>query len=84
MIQYAFTKHAEAEFLKLPRDVQHRILRKVERFLEASNPLAHAQRIVGPSNPCFRYRIGDYRVIFDWERTGILITRIGHRRDVYR
>ena len=84
MTAYAFTKRAEAEFLKLPRDVQRRILGKIEHWLQTSNPLRFAERIAGSPQPCFRYRIGDYRVIFDWEGSGILITRAGHRRDVYR
>lgn len=84
MIPYAFTKHAEAEFLTLPRDIQHRILRKIEQYLRSPDPLRTAQRITGASRPCFRYRIGDYRVIFDWEGHGILITRVGHRREIYR
>ena len=84
MIAYAFTKHAESEFLKLPRDVQHRLIRKVEQYLRTPVPLRYAERMSGTAQPCFRYRIGDYRVIFDWEITGILITRVGHRRDIYR
>ena len=84
MIAYAFTKHAEAEFLKLPREIQRRILRKLEHWLQAPAPLRFAERILDSPRPCFRYRIGDYRVLFDWEGTGILITRVGHRRDVYR
>ena len=84
MIPYAFTRHAEAQFLKLPRSVQQRILRKVEAHLASPNPLVHAKRIVDAPHLVFRYRVGDYRVIFDWEDTAILITKVGHRREVYR
>ena len=84
MTAYAFTKRAEAEFLKLPRDIQRRILRKVEQWLQTPHPLRFAERIVDSPQPCFRYRIGDYCVIVDWEGPSILITRVGHRRDVYR
>jgi mRNA interferase RelE/StbE len=84
VIGYAFTNHAQAEFLKLPRPLQQRIIKKVEQFLSAPEPLVFAQRLTGVPGSCFRYRIGDYRVIFDWEGNGILITKVGHRRDVYR
>ena len=84
MIPYAFTKRAEDEFLKLPHAIQRRILRKLDHWLQTPHPLRFAERIVDSPQPCFRYRIGDYRVIFDWEGTGILFTRVGHRRDVYR
>ena len=84
MIPYAFTERAQAEFLKLPFDTRRRIIRKTEQYLSSAMPLQHATRLTGFARPCYRYRIGDYRVIFDWEGTGILITRVGHRRDIYR
>lgn len=32
----------------------------------------------------FRFRIGDYRVIFDVSGTVITIINLGHRREIYR
>lgn len=84
MIPYDFTRQAERMFLKLPRSTQQRILRKVESFLSQPNPLQFANRLVDSPVVSYRFRIGDYRVIFDWEGTRILITKVGHRRDVYR
>ena len=84
MIDYAFTKRSEAEFLNLPKKVQSRIIKKVEHYLKADNPLSFAKRIAGASRPCFRYQMGDYRVIFEWEVTSILILRVGDRKSVYR
>ena len=86
MIACAFTKHAETEFLKLPRDVQRRILGKVEHWLQTTTPLRFAERIVDFPQPCFRYRIGDYRVLYDVydEDEVVLILVVGHRRDVYK
>lgn len=33
-----------------------------------------------------RLRVGQYRVVYEWQRSElvILVVRIGHRRDVYR
>ena len=84
MIAYTFTKQAEAEFLKLPPELQRRMLRKLEHFLAAPNPLTFAKRLVGTSRPSFRYQVGDYRIIFEWEGTHLLLLRIGHRREIYR
>ena len=84
MIAYDFTKHAERSFLKLPRDIQKRIIKKLESYLKTANPLIFAKRLAGTTQPCYRYQIGDYRVIFDWEGNKILITKVGHRRDIYR
>ena len=84
MSRYDFTRLAERQFVKLPHDLQRRLLQKVEHYLAQSDPLARAERIVGSATPAYRFRIGDYRVIFDWEVDRILITKVGHRRDVYR
>ena len=84
MIPYDFTRQAERMFLKLPRSTQQRILLKIESFLSQPNPLQFANRLVDSPVASYRFRIGDYRVIFDWEGTRILVTKVGHRRDVYR
>ena len=84
MIRYDFTRYAERLFLKLPRETQRRLLLKIESYLSHPQPLAFAKRIVGSPVPSYRFQIGDYRVIFDWKGDRILITKVGHRRDVYR
>ena len=84
MISYDFTRQAERMFLKLPKDAQQRILQKLGHYLAQPNPLFFAKRIVGDIPCSYRFQVGDYRVIFDWEENGILITKVGHRREVYR
>lgn len=84
MISYDFTKSAEKAFLKLPRDVQGRIIEKLESYLKNPNPLIFAKRLTGTAEPSYRFHIGDWRVIFDWEGNKILITKVGHRREIYR
>lgn len=85
MIPYDFTKNAEKQFFKLPHDIQKRIIKKIESYLNNPDPLAFAKRLIGSSHPpAYRFQAGDYRVIFDWEAASILITRVGHHRDVYR
>ncbi|MEA3360583.1 MAG: type II toxin-antitoxin system RelE/ParE family toxin [Thermodesulfobacteriota bacterium] len=32
----------------------------------------------------YRFRIGDYRVIFDLEGSEIVVLHVGHRRDIYK
>ena len=38
----------------------------------------------GEFSGLFKYRVGDYRVIYAKISDGILVLRIGHRKDVYR
>jgi len=84
MISYDFTHQAERMFLSLPKGIQQRIIHKVEHYLQEPNPLIFAKRIVGSPAASYRFQVGDYRVIFDWEVNHILITKVGHRREVYR
>jgi len=49
-----------------------------------SNPTFFATKLVDESLGQHRYRIGDYRVIFDVEGNNIVILRVGHRREIYR
>ena len=84
MIPYDFTHQAERQLLKLPPNIQKQIIRKLEYYLKQPSPLASAKRLVDSHPPIFRFKAGDYRIIFDWEGDGILITKVGHRRDIYR
>ncbi|MEM4188726.1 MAG: type II toxin-antitoxin system RelE/ParE family toxin [Candidatus Hadarchaeum sp.] len=84
MIRYDFTKYAEKLFLKLPKNIQQRIIDKLEFYLSFPNPLSFAKRLSGSTTNAYRYQIGDYRVTFDWEGDSILITKVGHRKDIYR
>ena len=84
MIRYDFTKNAEKEFLKLPAGIQKRIIKKLEFFLKNPHPLIFARRMYGGSSFTYRFKIGHYRLIFDWEGKSILILKVGHRKEIYR
>ena len=75
---------ARKEALALPRDVQERI-RPVVTAL-ADQPRPHGCEKLKGAEDYYRIRVGDYRVVYhvdDGELT-ITVTRIKHRRDVYR
>jgi mRNA interferase RelE/StbE len=40
--------------------------------------------LIDPKLGTYRFRIGDYRVIFDIEGKDIVVLRVGHRRDIYK
>jgi mRNA interferase RelE/StbE len=43
-----------------------------------------AKKLVGKDN--FRLRVGDYRIIYEFRETQVLVlvVRIGHRREIYK
>jgi mRNA interferase RelE/StbE len=62
--------------------IRPRVDKKLLRYKE--DPLKYAEKITDPKLGSYRFRIGDYRVIFDLEGKDIVILRVGHRRDIYR
>jgi len=68
---------------KLPKSVQKRIISKLEYFSTQDNPLAFATPIVGCGPGSYRFRVGEYRVVFDIENDWVIVTAVGHRKEVY-
>jgi mRNA interferase RelE/StbE len=44
----------------------------------------YAQKLTNPEFGTYRFRIGDYRVIFDLVEEQLIVLRVGHRSDIYR
>ena len=84
MYKLIFSPQAEKELKKLPADVQLQIIHKLRHFLSASNPLDFASHLKDTDLGNYRFRIGDYRVIFDVEEDTIVILTLGHRKEIYR
>jgi len=79
-----FSRSAFRELKKLPKGVQKRIIDKIEFYTEQKNPLIFAEHTTDFRFGDYRFRIGDYRVIFDFTKDTISILKIGHRKDIYR
>lgn len=84
MFTYEFTSISRKQLKKLPKDVQIRIIKKLDFFCIQSNPLRFADTLTDISIGHFRFRIGDYRVVFDVEEDVIVIHMIGNRREIYK
>ena len=46
--------------------------------------MAYAESLTDSELGTYRFRIGDYRVVFDIDGSEIIILRIGHRRELYK
>lgn len=81
------TKKAKDDFLVLEKDVQKRVAKKLKFYILDSNPLKHAKKLKDSRLGTYRFRIGDYRAIFDIDNKGnitiLIILRIKHRKEVY-
>jgi mRNA interferase RelE/StbE len=77
-----YTSRAVKDISKFDPAAKERIKETLERYAEA--PLSYAKKMIDPALGTYRFRIGDYRVIFDIEGNKLVILRIGHRREIYR
>ena len=80
--RFVFTQRAERDIEKLDGITKKRIGKTLLRFTD--NPLDFAEPLTDSNIGNYRFRIGDYRVIFDIEDKDIVVLRVGHRRELYK
>lgn len=83
-MDYIFKNSAIKDLKKLPKELQIRILDKLEYFKESSDPLYFAEPLEGKKFGDYRFRVDDYRIAFDLDHDLMVILRIKHRREAYR
>ena len=79
-----YLDQVEQDLKKLDRSIVKKILTRIETYL-ASDPKELGKPLKGEFQGYWRYRWGDYRVIYKISEREILILilRISHRKDVY-
>ena len=77
-----YTHRAIRDIDALDTSVKQRIGKTLLRY--GPDPLKHAEPLKQSELGSYRFRIGDYRVVFDLEGDQIVILRVGHRREIYR
>lgn len=82
--RYEFTKPAFRQLARLPKTIQRQIIKKLDYFISARDPLGFANRLINSDIGTYRFRIGDYRVVFDMENETMVILAVGNRKDIYR
>lgn len=83
MFQFYGSPQFEHDLANLTQPTQKLIKAKLSYFTRIENPLLLAKKLSGHNN-LFRFRVGNYRIIFFLEGQEITYVRIGHRKDVYR
>jgi len=63
-----YSPKAYGELKNLDKNIALRITDKIEIYVyKTANPFEHAKALVGIMSGLYRYRVGDYRVIFELE-----------------
>lgn len=82
--EYSITKTAKEDLDKLTPAVRERIGKKLQYIITTNEPLKFAEKLISKRDGDYRFRVGDYRVVFILKGTTIYLIRVQHRREVYR
>lgn len=82
-MEFVFTYLSFRQFKKLEKNIQKRIDKKLRFYSSQKNPLYFAEPLNDFRYGNWRFRIGEYRVLFDIEQDKIVILKVGHRKDIY-
>jgi len=82
----SFSPHAVRDYKKLSAEVKTQIQEAIDSLTK--NPISGSKvkRLRGKLREYYRYRSGDYRIIYFVDQGGhvVFVDHIQHRRDVYR
>ncbi len=79
-----YKKPAVKSIQKLTPQIKKRLKIKLEFFMKQEDPLLYAKALTKPADAQYRFRVGNYRVLFDVEADKIVVLLVQHRKDVYR
>ena len=84
MYKVVYLEQVEEDLKKLDKPVIKKILDRIEKYL-AQDPKGLGKPLKGEFRGYWRYRWGDYRVIYKISEKEILVVvlRIAHRKSVY-
>ena len=77
-----YTRRALRDINALDDLTRKRIAKTLARYED--DPLKHAESMTDSRLGSYRFRIGDYRVIFDVAGKDIVVLRVGHQRELYK
>lgn len=79
--QIEFKPRAIKDLRALPTTTQRRLIRKI---VSLQNDLSGDVKKLTNFTPEYRWRVGDYRVLFEVEADQIVVYRVLHRKDAYQ
>ncbi len=82
--QLVIESQAKKDIQSLDSIAQKRIAKKIKFFLDQTDPLSFAKKLVDSSGGDYRFRVDNYRLIFDVDSDKIKLHRVQHRKDVYK
>jgi len=82
MYKILLTQRALKDLDALEKQDRIRIIKKLKEY--ASEPMRDALKLDSPKIGTYRFRVGDFRVVFDIDGDNLVVLRAGHRKTIYR
>ena len=84
-----YSKLSQKDLERLDPSIVRRILKKVDEFSKRTDPLEFAKKLTGFVLETYRFRVGDYRVVFRLDPQNqqlviLVVLRVRHRKEVYK
>ena len=79
-------REPNVQFFGLPVDIQERVQKKIDDLGQRLRSFPHYRMEGMEGVDTYRLRVGDYRVIyqFDMTRGDLFLIALGHRREIYK
>ena len=77
-----YTQNARKQLKRLEHNDRRRIVEKVFSYASRNEPLKFAKHLTDQAT--FRFRVGDYRVIFEVLHGTLWVLSVGRRDEAYR
>jgi len=86
MWKLEYTEKSKEDLRKIDFLIQKRIIKKLSFFISSDNPLYFAEKLTNNLYGEYRFRVGDYRILFDVNTQGeiIIIAVIWHKKEIYK
>ncbi|MCE2464293.1 MAG: type II toxin-antitoxin system RelE/ParE family toxin [Dehalococcoidia bacterium] len=79
-----YTDSANDDMSRLDRVVAHQVRNKLDELAGRAETVRH-RALTGPLRGQYRLRVGNYRVLYELDRTNrrITVRAVGHRSEIY-
>jgi len=82
MFKVVLTKRSLKDLENIDEYNKSRIAVKLKEY--SKEPQKYGKKLMNHKIGTYRFKIGDYRVIFDIDNNNLVILRIGHRKSIYK
>jgi mRNA interferase RelE/StbE len=88
--QVILTPEVQADLKSIAPTIRTRLIDKLEWIGENVELIQHQAMQGDEWKGCYKYRVGDYRIIYQMEHPAtklivkLIVLKVGHRREVYK